>query len=133
MDQRAVWLFFLQALRVLCSLLFGVIYEVVFGSLTTAALITLVLAIGAFTTAGGASRRRAREMLQPAASLVVLARAAMWLPDPSTRLAAATAIIAFAGVYLASLLWPPPIWPCKAVWLPWPWSSCCGRPARPMM
>lgn len=104
----AVFVCFYQSLRVLFSVLFGVIYDALFAEkvpMTTVGLllVAVVLALLAplITPQGPRARRAARLV---AAVLVLLARIPLTLNDPQTRLVASILIVAAAGVYLATWL-----------------------------
>jgi membrane protein CcdC involved in cytochrome C biogenesis len=108
LEATAVFLFLYQALRVLFSVLFGVVYDAIYAGrvpMSTAGLLfgAVVLALLAPTIAP--RQPSARRIGRFAAALLVfLARIPMTANDPQQRLAAAVFIIAGAGVYLATRL-----------------------------
>jgi endonuclease/exonuclease/phosphatase family metal-dependent hydrolase len=107
-EATAVFLFFYQALRVLFSVLFGLIYDALFAetaSMTTVGLV-LVVVILALLTPLAAPRQpeRRRIALLASAVLVFLARIPLTPNDPQSRLVASILIVAGTGVYLVSRL-----------------------------
>ena len=104
-EATSVFLFFVQAVRVLFSVLFGVIYEAIFtGPMTLGAVIINLLVVVAFLAPLFAPRRRGRAILLAASLLVFLARIPLTLNDPQVRLYSSLLIVAGAGLYAASLL-----------------------------
>lgn len=101
----AVLLFFYQALRVLLSVLFGVIYDAIFSSqipLTTAGLLLGAVVVALLSPLVTPRNRRVPRSARLIAALpVFLARIPMTLDDPHTRLASAVVVVAGGGVYLA--------------------------------
>jgi endonuclease/exonuclease/phosphatase family metal-dependent hydrolase len=103
-EAAAVFLFFIHGLRVLFSVLFGVIYDAIFeGPLTASAVITNVMVLLAFLAPLFAPRRTGRWALL-AAALVFLARIPLTLNDPQIRLYSSLFIVAGGGLYASSLL-----------------------------
>jgi endonuclease/exonuclease/phosphatase family metal-dependent hydrolase len=107
-EATAVFLFFYQALRVLFSVLCGLIYDALFAetaSMTTVGLVlgVVILALLAPLAAPRQPSRR-RIALLASAVLVFLARIPLTLNDPQSRLVASILIVAGTGVYLASRL-----------------------------
>jgi endonuclease/exonuclease/phosphatase family metal-dependent hydrolase len=104
----AVFLFFYQALRVLFSVLFGLIYDALFAGTTSLAAVGLwlIVVIGALLAPLAVPRRpRARRAtLLVSAALVFVARIPLTLDDPQARLLASIVIVAGAGLYLAAQL-----------------------------
>ncbi|MGC8837693.1 MAG: endonuclease/exonuclease/phosphatase family protein [Anaerolineae bacterium] len=101
----AVLLFFLQAVRVLFSRLFGVLYDALFVgpfSLTAAAI--LLLAFLAFLAPLGVPRGGPRWVPWAAALAVFLGRVALTPDWPPLRLAASLAVVAAGSVYMATTL-----------------------------
>ncbi|KPL23621.1 MAG: hypothetical protein AMJ93_04260 [Anaerolineae bacterium SM23_84] len=104
-EASAVLLFFIQAVRTLFSVLFGVIYDAIFaGPLTVGAVVINVLVLGAFLVPLLAPRRYARQLLTVSSVLVYLARIPMTVNDPQMRLYSSLLIVAAGGLYAASLL-----------------------------
>jgi endonuclease/exonuclease/phosphatase family metal-dependent hydrolase len=104
-EATAVLIIFFQALRVLFSALFGLIYDALFAEtvpMTTVGLI-LILVIGALCTPLAAPKqpRTRRVTWLASAVLVFLARIPLTLNDPQARLVASILIIAATGIYLA--------------------------------
>jgi len=106
-EATAVFLFTLQAIRVLFSVLFGIIYDVVVtGPMTPVAVVIFLLLLLAFLSPLFAPRRRARlrwTLLIPSL-LVSLSRVPLTLNDPQARLYSSLLIVAAFGFYAASLL-----------------------------
>lgn len=102
----AVLLFFLQAVRVLFSVLFGVIYDALFvGPFSLSAAAIILVAFLAFLAPAGALRRGGlRWFSWVAAVAVFLARAALTPDHPSLRLAASLVVVAAGGLYVAITL-----------------------------
>jgi endonuclease/exonuclease/phosphatase family metal-dependent hydrolase len=102
----AVLVFFFQAVRVLFSMLFGVIYDALFVgpfSLTAAAII--LLAFLAFLAPLGVPRSGGPRWLPWAAALAVFLGRVALTPDwPSLRLGASLAVVAAGSLYLATTL-----------------------------
>ncbi len=107
-EATAVFLFFYQALRVLFSVLFGLIYDALFAEtmpMTPVGLV-LVLVILALLSPLAAPRRpdRRRIAVPVGAVVVFLARIPLTPNDPPGRLVASLLIVAGAGLYLAARL-----------------------------
>jgi endonuclease/exonuclease/phosphatase family metal-dependent hydrolase len=104
-EATAVFLFFLQAVRVLFSVLFGVIYDAIFtGPITLGAVVTNLLVVVAFLAPLFAPRRRVRWMPLAVTALVFLTRIPLTLNDPQVRLYSSLVIVAGGGLYAVSLL-----------------------------
>ena len=104
-EAAAILLFWLQAVRTLFSMLFGVIYDALFDAqipLTLVALIALAVIVAWAAPAAVAFLSRRSWFI--AAVLAAAARIPMTLEDPQIRLVSSIAVIAAAGVYLAFLL-----------------------------
>lgn len=104
-EATAVLVIFYQSLRVLFSVLFGLIYDALFAEIvpvTTVGLV-LVVVIAALLTPLAAPRqpRTRRVTWLASAVLVFLARIPLTLNEPQTRLVASILIVAATGVYLA--------------------------------
>jgi endonuclease/exonuclease/phosphatase family metal-dependent hydrolase len=108
----AILLFFVQAVRVLFSVLFGIIYDSVFAGPMTGQrgwpfmVISVLLALLAFLTPLLAPRRRhrIRITLLVTSLLVFLSRIPMTLNNPDFRLYSSLLIVAGGGLYVAALL-----------------------------
>jgi endonuclease/exonuclease/phosphatase family metal-dependent hydrolase len=108
LEATAVFAFFYQALRVFFSVLFGVIYDVLFAErvpLTTAGLF-LGLALLALLAPLAVPRKlpTRRFVMTVGAILVFGARIPLTLNDPQVRLVAAILIVAGTGLYLTARL-----------------------------
>ncbi|HET92041.1 MAG TPA: hypothetical protein ENN99_15075 [Chloroflexi bacterium] len=114
LEAAAVSLFFVQAARVLFSVLFGVIYDTIFSAtvaFSTLGFIMLCL-IAAFLTSLVTPRRRPRFWLFATAVVAALARVFLTLNQPPVRLWSSLLVVAAAGGYFAALLrWRPRIFP----------------------
>ena len=107
-EATAVFLFFYQALRVLFSVLFGVIYDAIFAEIVpvTTVGLWLGLVILALLTPLAAPRRphAQRIALLVGAVLVFVARIPLTFDDPQVRLVASILVVAGTGLYLATRL-----------------------------
>ncbi|MFB0537738.1 MAG: endonuclease/exonuclease/phosphatase family protein [Anaerolineae bacterium] len=111
-EATAVFLFALQAIRVLFSVLFGIIYDVVVtGPMTPVVAVIFLLLLLAFLSPLFAPRRtsRLRWALFIPSLLVSLSRAPLTLNDPQARLYSSLLIIAAFGFYAATLLRQSPL------------------------
>jgi endonuclease/exonuclease/phosphatase family metal-dependent hydrolase len=107
LEATGVFLFTLQAIRVLFSVLFGVIYDVVVtGPMTPMVIVIHLLLLLAFLSPLFAPRRtaRLRWTLLISSLLISLSRISLTLNDPQARLYSSLLIVAAAGSYAASLL-----------------------------
>ena len=107
-EATAVVVFLYQALRVLFSVLFGLIYDALFAETAGLAgvglwLLAVILALLAPLAAPRRPHLR-RIALLATAVLAFVARIALTFDHPQGRLVAAIVILAAAGVYLATLL-----------------------------
>jgi endonuclease/exonuclease/phosphatase family metal-dependent hydrolase len=106
LEATAVLLFLVQAVRVLFSVFFGLVYDAIFDqevALSTLGLIVLC-AIAAFLAPLAAPRRNRRALLFATALAAALARIPLTINQPTVRLWSTIAIIALAGIYAATLL-----------------------------
>jgi len=111
-EAAAILLFFVQAVRVLFSGLFGIIYDAVFAGPMTcqrgwpSMVISVLLALLAFLTPLLAPRhRRGIQLTLLITSLLVfLSRIPMTLNNPELRLYSSLLIVAGGGLYAAALL-----------------------------
>jgi len=102
-----ILLFFLQAVRVLFSVLFGIIYDAVFaGPMSLTMVVSVLLALFVLLTPFLAPRRkRGIELTLLVTSLLVfLSRIPMTLNNPELRLYSSLLIVAGGGLYVAALL-----------------------------
>ncbi|MBL7062867.1 MAG: endonuclease/exonuclease/phosphatase family protein [Anaerolineae bacterium] len=105
-EATAVLLFLVQAVRVLFSVLFGLIYDAIFSetlALSTLGLIMLFV-IAAFLTPLAAPRRSRRVPLLVTALVAALARIPLTINLPAIRLWSSILIVGAAGVYAVTLL-----------------------------
>ena len=107
-EATAVFVCFYQALRVLFSVLFGMIYDALIVAtvpMTTVALVVLLVLLALVAPLAAPRRPQARRVARLAgAALVFLARIPLTVNDPQTRLVASMLIVAAAGLYLAARL-----------------------------
>jgi len=101
----SVVLFYMQALRVAFSVLFGVIYDEIFeGPMTAWLAVSSLLLLAALLAPAITSRTPARIWLGIAAIVTSLARIAMTINDAQVRYWSSLVILAAGGIYLGSLL-----------------------------
>jgi len=111
-ESVAVLLFFLQAVRVLFSVLFGIIYDAVFAGPMTcqrgwpSMVVSVLLALLAFLTPLVAPRRRRgiQLALLVTSLFVFLGRIPLTLNNPDLRLYSSLLIVAGGGLYVVALL-----------------------------
>ena len=104
-EATSVMLFFLQALRVVFSALFGVIYDQVFAGSPDAWLpVSVGLLILALLLPAVAPRNPTHTWLAVVAGLAALARIGLTFNDASLRYWTSLIVLASAGLYLAGLL-----------------------------
>ena len=108
-----VVIFFLQALRVIFSTMFGFIYDQVFeGPMNAWLVVSNLLVVGALLAPGILARKPSARRMATLASLTALARVALSVNDQIIRFWGALIVIAAGGSYLA--LWlsrrRPQIW-----------------------
>lgn len=105
-EASAVLLFLLHSVRVLFSVLFGIIYDTVFGGTTafteTGAILTVVVA--AFLAPVAVPRRAGDRWLAATALATAVARVPVTLNLPSVRLWGSVAAIAAGSLYAATLV-----------------------------
>jgi endonuclease/exonuclease/phosphatase family metal-dependent hydrolase len=102
-EWTSVFLFFIQALRVIFSVLFGIIYDGVFeGPLTSWLVISIFLLIIAFISPMLASRRLQHQHLSTMAILTALARVMLSINVADIRYWGALLTLLFGGLYLAA-------------------------------
>jgi len=106
-EATAVLLFFLQAVRVLFSVLFGIIYDAVFaGPMSLMMVVSVLLTLLAFLTPLLAPRHGGgiRLALLVTSLVVFLSRIPLTLNNPDLRLYSSLLIIAGGGLYAATSL-----------------------------
>jgi len=106
LEATAVLLFIVQAVRVLFSVLFGLIYDAVFSetvALSTLGLIVLFVIV-AFLAPLAAPRRNLRPVMFAVALVAAIARIPLTLNLPVVRLWSSIVIVGAAGIYTAALL-----------------------------
>jgi endonuclease/exonuclease/phosphatase family metal-dependent hydrolase len=107
-EATAVFLFFYQAICVLFSVLFGVIYDALFAEIvpmTNVGLLLVVVILALLTPLLAPQRpKRRRTALLVGAVVVFLARIPLTLNDPRSRLLGSILIIAATGLYLTTQL-----------------------------
>jgi endonuclease/exonuclease/phosphatase family metal-dependent hydrolase len=107
-EVTAVSLFFYQALRVLFSVLFGLIYDALFDESLSMAIVGLVLAVlvlALLAPLAGPRRPRGRRIALVVAALAVfIARLPLTFNEPIVRLVASIVIAGGMGLYLVTAL-----------------------------
>jgi len=106
LEATAVLLFLVQSVRVLFSVLFGLIYDTIFAEmipLTTMGGV-LLLVIVALLTPLAAPRRSHRTLLFATALVAALARVPLTINLPMVRLWSSILVVGAAGMYAATLL-----------------------------
>jgi endonuclease/exonuclease/phosphatase family metal-dependent hydrolase len=104
-EAASISLFFLQALRVAFSVLFGVIYDQIFeGPMSAWLFISVGLLLAALLSPLAAPGSPRRSWLAVTASLAAAARVGMTVNDATVRYWSALVVLAAGALYLASLL-----------------------------
>jgi len=104
-EATAVFLFLLQAVRVLFSVLFGIIYDAIFeGPMTISVAVVHALVLLALLSPLAAPRSSRRRALLIASLLAFLSRIPLTINDPQWRLYSSLLLIAAGGLYAATLL-----------------------------
>jgi endonuclease/exonuclease/phosphatase family metal-dependent hydrolase len=106
LEATAVLLFLVQAVRVLFSVLFGLIYDAIFDetlAFSTLGVIMLFVIV-AFLAPLAAPRRNRRVQLFATALVAALARIFLTINSPTVRLWSSILIVGAAGIYAAALL-----------------------------
>ena len=105
-EATTVMLFLVQAVRVLFSVLFGLIYDTIFSETVPFSTLGLIMlcVIAAFLTPLAGPRRNRRALLFAATLIAALARIPLTINLPTVRLWSSILIVAAAGMYAATLL-----------------------------
>lgn len=104
-EAASVILFFMQALRVAFSVLFGIIYDQIFeGPINYWLFVSVGLLLAALLSPLAAPGSPRRRWLALTASLTALARVAMTVNDATVRYWSSIAVLAAGALYLAALL-----------------------------
>lgn len=102
LEATSLLLFFLQALRVVFSVLFGIIYDQVFqGPMDAWLIISILLMLVAFCAPVFAPAMPHRGWLLSCVTLAALARVGLSVNDPQVRYWAALIVLTSVGLYLA--------------------------------
>jgi endonuclease/exonuclease/phosphatase family metal-dependent hydrolase len=105
LEAISVIVFFFQALRVLFSMLFGIISDQIFeGPIDAWLIISNLLVIAALGAPVIVPRSKPAKWLTWFAILTTLTRISMTLPDPGVRFWGSLGGIAFGGMYIATLI-----------------------------
>jgi endonuclease/exonuclease/phosphatase family metal-dependent hydrolase len=105
LETVSVLVFFFQALRVLFSMLFGIIYDQILeGPIDAWLVVSSLLVIAALSAPIVAPRTRPAKWSTWFAILTTLARISLTLHDPMVRFWGSLGVIAFGGIYLALLI-----------------------------
>lgn len=104
LEAAAVWWFFFQSLRVIFSVLFGIIYDRVFvGPLDAWLVLSIVLLLLALSLPALAPAKPTSQELAIAASVVVITRIGLSINNPDVRYWSSLVVIAGSGLFLAGL------------------------------
>lgn len=104
-EATTVLLFFLQALRVVFSVLFGIIYDQVFAGVPTAWLaISVLLVLLALIAPASAPTTWSRRWLAGMAMLAAMGRLALSVNDATVRFWGSLVVLAAGGLYLTGIL-----------------------------
>jgi endonuclease/exonuclease/phosphatase family metal-dependent hydrolase len=104
-EATSVMLFFLQAFRVVFSVLFGIIYDQVFAGLPDAWLpVSVGLLVLALLLPAVAPRKPTHTWLAVVAGIAAVARIGLTFNDATLRYWTSLIVLASAGLYLAGLL-----------------------------
>ncbi len=104
-EATTVLLFFLQALGVIFSVLFGIIYDQVFAGSPTAWLaISVLLVLLALVVPAAAPTTWSRRWLAGMAMLAALGRVALSVNDATVRFWGSLVVLAAGGLYLTGIL-----------------------------
>jgi len=104
-EAASVWLFFIQALRVMFSVLFGIIYDQVFAGPANAWLvISVLLVVVAFMLPALGTRHPNPKITALFAAVAVISRVGLSVNDPQVRYWCALIVLASGGLYIASSL-----------------------------
>lgn len=99
-------LFYLQAIRVIFSVQFGIIYDQIFeGPVTPWLAISFLLLLFSFVLPFLIPVRWIQRILTPVILLIALLRIPMTVNDPIVRFWSAIGILFFVGMYIAVSLW----------------------------
>lgn len=102
LEATSLLLFFLQALRVVFSVLFGIIYDQVFqGPMDAWLIVSILLMLVAFCAPVFAPAMPHRGWLLSCVTMAALARVGLSVNDPQVRYWAALIVLASVGLYLA--------------------------------
>ena len=106
LEASAVLLFLVQAVRVLFSVLFGLIYDFIFAETLAFSTLGVVMlfVVAAFLTPLATPRRNRRPMLLATALVAALTRVPLTVNLPTVRLWSSVLVIAASGMYAATLL-----------------------------
>ncbi|HEY46675.1 MAG TPA: hypothetical protein G4O14_07820 [Anaerolineae bacterium] len=101
----SVLLFFIQGLRVIFSVMFGIIYDQVFeGPMNSWLIVSNLLVIVALMAPSLTPKRLTKKWLTAFALLTAIARVALSVNDASVRYWGALLTLAFGGIYQVGLL-----------------------------
>ena len=103
-EAACIWLFFIEALRVIFSVLFGIIYDqVIAGPIDAWLFISVLLVIVAFTLPAISTRHPKPKKLTLFAAIAVICRMGLCINDPQVRYWCALLVLASGGLYLSNL------------------------------
>jgi endonuclease/exonuclease/phosphatase family metal-dependent hydrolase len=105
LEATCIWLFFLEALRVIFSVLFGIIYDQVFaGPVSAWLVISVILVVIVFSLPAIGARHPRPKMLVIFAAITVISRVGLSINDPQIRYWSALLVLGAGGLYLTSLI-----------------------------
>jgi endonuclease/exonuclease/phosphatase family metal-dependent hydrolase len=106
LEATAVLLFLVQAVRVLFSILFGLIYDAIFAETLAFSMLGVIMlfVVAAFLAPLAAPRRNRRLLLFATVLVAALARVPLTINLPTVRLWSSILIVGAAGMYAAALL-----------------------------
>ena len=103
-EAACIWLFFIEALRVIFSVLFGIIYDqVIAGPIDAWLFISVLLVVVAFTLPALGTRHPKPKKLALFAAIAVISRVGLCINDPQIRYWCALLVLASGGLYLSSI------------------------------
>ena len=104
-EAACIWLFFIEGLRVIFSVLFGIIYDqVIAGPIDVWLFISVLLVVVAFTLPAISTRHPKPKKLALFAAIAVIFRVGLCINDPQVRYWCALLVLASGGLYLSNLL-----------------------------
>ena len=104
LETASVTLFFLQALKVIFSILFGIIYDQVFeGPIDTWLFISVLLVVVTFVAPAAIFRQPKSGFLAFLAAVAVVSRVVLTVNDPTISYWGSLGVLLAGGLYMAAL------------------------------